>query len=212
VSARPENAATPAPGPPDLVVAGAVVTAAALLAAVAPSWSFLAIPLGIVAAGLALAGLLLPRRGRRWAAVILALALGTVVLGGLRLTSPSEASTAPSEAPAASQPPASVDPDATVVTYEIVTDGMSVTHLSYVDVIDGRLEMVEKLGVPPPFQHVIVLPADTSVDLTGLSVTGLGGSTSTMTTCTLTVDGDVVARQSAEGSYGVVSCAVPAPG
>jgi hypothetical protein len=211
VSARPEPVANSTPGPPDLAVSGAIVTIAALLASVAPGWTFLTIPLGIVAAGLALAGLVLPRRARPWAAVILALALGTIILGGLRLTSPSETSTASAPAFGASQAPESLDPDATVVTYEIVTDGMSVTHLSYVDVIDGRLEMVEKLGVPPPFQHVIVLPADTSVDLTGLSVTGLGGSTSTMTTCTLMVDGDVVARQSAEGSYGVVSCAVPAP-
>ena len=101
------------------------------------------------------------------------------------------------------------DPDLTTIEYEIVTDGMSVTHLSWVDVVDGSPVMVEKLGTPPPFRHVIQLPKDEAFDLTDLSVTGMGAATSTTTTCTLRVDGAVVARQSAEGTYGVVSCAVP---
>lgn len=171
-------------------------------------------PLAVVAAGLALAGLLLPRRARRWTALILILALGTLVLGMIRLTNSAQTpqdtgTTREVDSTTDAGPP--VDPDATVVTYEIVTDGLSVTHLSYVDVVDGRPEMVEKLGVPPPFKHVIVLPPDAPLDLAELSVTGLGGASSTRTRCTLTVDGEVVSQQAAEGSYGMVSCAAPAP-
>ncbi len=104
----------------------------------------------------------------------------------------------------------SYDPSVTTIEYEIVTDGMSVTHLSWVDVVDGEPEMQEKLGTPPPFEHVIQLPKDEPFDLTALSVTGMGAATSTTTTCTLRIDGTVVARQTADGTYGVVSCAMPA--
>lgn len=120
-----------------------------------------------------------------------------------------------SQAPAAPQPAVdppevvSYDPSLTTVEYEIATDGMSVTHLSWVDVIDGTPEMQEKLGAPPPFEHVIQLPKDAPFDLTELSVTGMGAATSTTTTCTLRIDGAVVARQTADGTYGVVSCTVP---
>lgn len=121
----------------------------------------------------------------------------------------------PSSAPAPAQPPTaadvvSYDPSMITVEYEIVTDGMSVTHLSWVDVVDGATEMMEKLGTPPPFRHVIQLPRDEPFDLTDLSVTGMGAATSTTTTCTMRVDGRVVARQTADGTYGVVSCALPA--
>lgn len=184
---------------------------AALAAVVATGWEFLAVPLGVVASGLALGGLALRRRGKPWAGAALVLALSATVLGALRLTAdPTPAAASAPEVgsrPAASSAP--VDPDATVVEYRIVTDGLSVTHLSYVDVTDDQTLMVEKLGVPPPFEHVIVLPVDTPVDPGDLSVTGLGGATSTSTTCTISVNGEVVAKQTAEGSYGVVSCAVP---
>lgn len=103
----------------------------------------------------------------------------------------------------------SYNPSLTTIEYEIVTDGMSVTHLSWVDVIDGVPEMQEKLGTPPPFQHVIQLPKNESFDLSDLSVTGMGAATSTTTTCTLRIDGSVVSRQTADGTYGVVSCSVP---
>lgn len=121
----------------------------------------------------------------------------------------------PSSVPVPTQPATvvadvvSYDPSMITVEYEIVTDGMSVTHLSWVDVVDGATEMVEKLGTPPPFRHVIQLPKGEPFDLTDLSVTGMGAATSTTTTCTMRVDGKVVARQTAEGTYGVVSCALP---
>lgn len=100
------------------------------------------------------------------------------------------------------------DPEMITVEYEITTDGMSVTHLSYVDVIDGMPEMVEKLGTPPPFRHVIQVPKSEKFDLETLSVTGMGAATSTTTTCTLRVDGERVARQTADGTYALVNCEI----
>lgn len=99
------------------------------------------------------------------------------------------------------------DPNMVTIEYQVVTDGMSVTHLSYVDVVDGAPVMMESLGSPPPFAHVIRLPKGEGFDLGKLSVTGMGAATSTMTTCLLKVDGEVVARQSADGTYGLVNCA-----
>jgi len=101
------------------------------------------------------------------------------------------------------------DPSMVTIEYQVITDGMSVTHLSYVDVVDGAPVMTESLGSPPPFAHVIQLPKSDSFDLGKLSVTGMGAATSTTTTCTLKVDGEVVARQSAPGTYGLVNCSVP---
>jgi hypothetical protein len=103
----------------------------------------------------------------------------------------------------------SYDPDMVTIEYQVVTDGMSVTHLSYVDVVDGDPVMVESLGSPPPFAHVIQLPKGEDFDLRSLSVTGMGAATSTTTTCTLRIDGKVIARQNATGTYGLVNCEVP---
>jgi hypothetical protein len=103
-----------------------------------------------------------------------------------------------------------IEPDATVVTYEIVTDGMSVTNLSYVDLVDGRPTMRDEMGVPPPFQHVVRVPSGSDLNLADLSVTGMGGATSRRTACVVTLDGETVVRSSADGPYGLVTCAVPA--
>jgi hypothetical protein len=100
------------------------------------------------------------------------------------------------------------DPDMVTIEYQVLTDGMSVTHLSYVDIVDGSPVMMESLGSPPPFTHVIQLPKDEDFDLRQLSVTGMGAATSTTTSCLLRVDGEVVARQSADGTYGLVNCSV----
>lgn len=190
----------------------------------APGWSFLALPLGVITAGLALSGILLRRRGRPWSAGALVLGVGTVVWGVIQLGAsvPSEPGLTPTsrgsdpaeslvdgtraEAMDAADPD---DPDAMVVTYEIATDGLSVTHLSYVDLVDGVPTMVEALGVPPPFEHRIVVPGDSGLDLADLSVTGMGGATSRQTTCRITVDGRTVATSLADSSYGLVTCSVP---
>jgi hypothetical protein len=78
-----------------------------------------------------------------------------------------------------------------------------------VDVVDGDPVMVESLGSPPPFAHVIQLPKGEDFDLRSLSVTGMGAATSTTTTCTLRIDGKVIARQNATGTYALVNCEVP---
>ena|GEM_PF-3238780 len=101
------------------------------------------------------------------------------------------------------------DPNTITVEYAVTTDGMSVTHLSYVDIVGGAPVMKESLGSPPPFAHVIQLPKGDEFDLGKLSVTAMGAATSTTTMCTLKVDGEVVARQSADGTYGLVNCEVP---
>ncbi len=202
-------------------MAACAVGVSALVAAVVPGWSFLAIPLGVVAAGLALSALLLRRRGRLWSGGALVLAAGTVALTGVPLSASDTAASDPA-APALEaarggsgpdvpvEPVEPVDPAATVVTYEIATDGLSVTHLSYVDLVDGVPTMVEALGVPPPFEHRIVVPPGSDVALSDLSVTGMGGATSRQTTCRITVDGRTVATSSADSAYGLVTCAVPA--
>lgn len=99
--------------------------------------------------------------------------------------------------------------DMTTIEYELTTDGMSVTHLSYVNVVEGEPVMEESLGSPPPFRHVIQFPDDDDFDLAKLSVTGMGAATSTITTCTLRIDGEVVARQTTDGVYGLVNCEIP---
>jgi len=222
-------------GSADLAVAGGVIALAGLVAGLTPGGALVALALGAVALGLGCASLLLPRRARRAGAVAAVVAAGVLVIGASRLlttspdvaadpsaataSAPTDAAGRPAEGPAgrpADGPdptgPAepTVDPDATVVAYEIVTDGMSVTHLSYVDLVDGVPTMVEKLGVPPPFRHQVAVPGALDLDLTDLSVTGMGGASARRTTCRITVDGTTVDRASADGAYGLVTCAVPA--
>lgn len=168
--------------------------------------------MGVVTAGLALSGLLLRRRGRLWSVGGLVLALGAVALAATQLAA--SVPTVPDRTTGRTgsvlgTPADPINPDATVVTYEIATDGLSVTHLSYVDLVDGVPTMVEALGVPPPFEHRIVVPSASDVDLGDLSVTGMGGASSRQTTCRITVNGRTVATSSADSSYGLVTCAVP---
>jgi hypothetical protein len=171
-----------------------------------------ALPLGVVAAGLALSGILLRRRGRLWSGGALILAVGTVALASAQLSASEPAAPVLESARVGSGLEPSVelaDPDSTVVTYEIATDGLSVTHLSYVDIVDEVPTMREALGVPPPFEHRIAVPPGGGIDLSDLSVTGMGGATSQRTTCRITVAGRTVATSSADGAYGLVTCAVP---
>lgn len=214
-------------GSRDLAVAGAILSLVALVAVFAPGQADLGVAIAFVALALGCAALLLPRRSRRLGAAISLVALGVLALGIVRLPSASapERTMAIPEAPAgptaespttsisdaAGTPTPTADQGAAIIAYEISTDGMSVTHLSYVDLVGGRPTMVEELGVPPPFRHDVAVPAGTDVDLTDLSVTGMGGASSRRTTCTITVDGREVARNSADGAYGLVTCAVPAP-
>jgi len=218
----------------DLAWAGGILALVGLVAALAPGWAFLAVTLGIVALGLGCASLLLPGRARRAGAVVALVSAGVAALGVARLGSsapdPTPDPGAIRESPAADasgdavigvedasgdavtgvEDASPIDPDATVVTYEIVTDGMSVTNLSYVDLVDGRPTMRDEMGVPPPFQHVVRVPSGSDLNLADLSVTGMGGATSRRTACVVTVDGETVARSTADGPYGLVTCAVPA--
>lgn len=210
-------------GSRDLAWAGGVLALVGLVAALAPGWAFLAVTLGMVSLGLGCASLLLPGRARRAGAVVALVSAGVLALGVARLGSsapdPTPDPGAIRESPAADasgdavtglEDASPIDPDATVVTYEIVTDGMSVTNLSYVDLVDGRPTMRDEMGVPPPFQHVVRVPSGSDLNLADLSVTGMGGATSRRTACVVTVDGETVARSSADGPYGLVTCAVPA--
>ena len=100
--------------------------------------------------------------------------------------------------------------DGTRVEYELTTDGMSVTSLSYAVWKDGAATMVNDDGAPAPFRQVVDVPKGT--DLADFSVTGVGGSTSRQVTCTIRVDGEVVDTQSASGAYPIVSCVAAEPG
>lgn len=189
----------------DLAAAALLMAGVGLVAVLLPGWAFAGGILAAAAAVLALGAIALPGRSTRWGGVGLVLALGAVGWSVHALLSPGQESVAPTAEPTADPIP----PGATVITYEIATDGLSVTHLSYVDVVDGVPTMVEALGVPPPFQHRVVLPSDHAIDLSDLSVTGMGGATSRRTTCRITVDGRTVATSSADSAYGLVTCAVP---
>lgn len=208
-------------GSGDLGFASAVAALLAAVAALVPGWAFLAVPIGVIALLLAVATLLLP--GRRRSGALVGLVLGGIATGVAVVavqgagTTPAVRSDDAGSRRAAPQVAPAPSGDVTTITYEITTDGMSVTHLSYVDVVtagpgtvDG-LTMVEKLGVPPPFQHTIRLPRGAAIDLQDLSVTGMGGSSSRVTRCLIRVDGSVVATQQAEGAYGLVNCVPSAP-
>lgn len=175
------------------------------MAALAPGWAFAGTLLGAVATVVALAALVLPERSKRWGVLGLVLALGAVGWSA-------RATVMGAEQPASVAPPspaASIPPGSTIVTYHIATDGLSVTHLSYVDLVEGVPTMTEALGVPPPFEHRVVVPPGSDLDLSDLSVTGMGGSSSRRTTCRITVDGRMVSTSSADSAYGLVTCAVP---
>ena len=99
--------------------------------------------------------------------------------------------------------------DGTRIEYELSTDGMSVTSLSYVVWKDGAPAMVNDDGAPAPFRQVVDVPQGT--DLADFSVTGVGGSTSHEVTCTIRVDGSVVDTQTASGAYPIVNCVAAKP-
>jgi hypothetical protein len=189
----------------DLAAAALGIAGVAAVAALLPGWAFAGTLLGAVATVMALATLVLPGRSKRWGVLALVLALGAVGWSArATVLGPEEPASVAPPSPAASIPPGS-----TIVTYQIATDGLSVTHLSFVDLVDGVPTMTDALGVPPPFEHQLVVPPGTDLDLTELSVTGMGGSSSRRTTCRITVDGRTVSTSSADSAYGLVTCAVP---
>ena len=147
-----------------------------------------------------------------------ALSVVAVVLATLAFTRTSNAGAPPpppSPAPAPAAP--SIDPaaepltipDGTRIEYELTTDGMSVTSLSYVVWKDDAPTMVNDDGAPAPFRQVVDVPQ--GVDLADFSVTGVGGSTSHDATCTVRVNGEVVDTQTASGAYPIVTCVAAKP-
>ena len=193
----------------DLAIAGLVLGFAA--AAIAfTSWPFLALPIASIGVVLACAGLVLPHRARRWAVAGLLVSL----LAGVLATVPMiDFSGSVSENVAQVDRPVTssliADDDVTTISYEVLTDGLSVTHLSYVDFQEGSTVMRESLGMPPPFRHVVTVPKDEPIDLSDFSVTGMGGSSSFTVSCSVSVDGKVVSRNRASGAYGLVNCVGP---
>lgn len=102
-----------------------------------------------------------------------------------------------------------IDPNSARIEYEMSTDGMSVTSLSYVIWQDGKATMVNDDGAPAPFRQFVDVPRDQ--DLAAFSVTGVGGSTSRQLTCTIKVDGVVVDTQTASGAYPIANCVAKKP-
>lgn len=159
-------------------------------------------------------------RNRAFGAIVASFAIGAVMGAGTlwlaqSIGSSSETTVTAAPAPSRTTIPTpqssgtvTYDPRLVTIEYQVITDGMSVTHLSYVDIVEGEPVMKESLGSPPPFAHVIQVPKDDDFDLEQLSVTGMGAATSTTTTCTLKIDGKIVARQTADGTYGLVNCAL----
>ncbi len=176
-----------------------------------PSWTFLTLPLGIVALALAAAGLILPRRARGPAIVGLVVSVLACALSAASLISAADDLTQASADQASPEAMPELEFTGTTVVYEVLTDGLSVTHLSYVDVIDGQPQMTEKLGVPAPFTHEVRIPEGTVIDVSELSVTGMGGATSINTRCIITIDGVQVASQSSKGAYSLVNCVAQTP-
>ena len=170
-----------------------------------------------IAAVLALMGIVLPGRSRRWSVV----GLGVSAIAGALAAAPVVSWSSPDSEAVASAgdqrssvarnedgPPDAqlAATDATTIVYRVVTDGLSVTHLSYVDFENGTTVMRESLGVPPPFEYVVTIPREELVNLDDFSVTGMGGASSANVRCSISVDGRVVSRQSATGAYGLVNC------
>lgn len=204
----------------DLGVASMCGGVVAWVFALIPGWGVAALGAAAFCVALALASVLLPRRSRLVA--IIALVLG--LLAGLWVVTPwieigrgttdvsdgvdSDVLVDDAQQTAGADDSVTVAPGELLIEYQVWTDGDSVTHLSYVDIADGDVVMVDKLGVPAPFTHAVVVPKD-QASLGDFSVTGMGGSYSTTTTCSVSVDGEVVHRQRASGAYGLVSCVIP---
>jgi len=55
------------------------------------------------------------------------------------------------------------------------------------------------------------IPEGTVIDISELSVTGMGGATSINTRCIITIDGVQVASQSSKGAYSLVNCVAQTP-
>ncbi len=195
----------------DLGIAGLGLGALSLVGSFT-DWVFLAVPVAGIGAILALIGSLLPRRSRGWGLAGFAASLVAVAVGLVVLLEPVQFTSDPTTGDAGRTESAVVsesDSDSTTITYKVVTDGLSVTHLSYVDFLDGGTVMQESLGVPPPFTHVVSVPKGESIDLSDFSVTGMGGSSSFSVSCSLAVNGRVVSRDRASGAYGLVNCMAP---
>ena len=205
----------------DLAVAGIALAAVGVILWFTP-WGSATVFFAAVAAVLALAGLVLPGRSRGWSlAGLAAAAVAGVVASASLVASSTPDTTMVSVASDQTRGATETNDDAagndrsvgtsansagTEIVYKVVTDGLSVTHLSYVDFENGATVMRESLGVPPPFEYVVTIPPGESMNLEDFSVTGMGGASSANVRCSISIDGRVVSRQSATGAYGLVNC------
>lgn len=203
----------------DLGIASALLGAGSVAAALLLDQWMAGVALGAAAILFALGTVLLPGRSRGGSVVGLILGiLGVGLAVGVALSDsantdatsgaelPAEVESAESTSSVDVIPEPTIPDDVRVLSYRVETDGLSATHLSYVDYVDGELTMVDKLGVPAPFEYDVFIPNSASLDIKDFSVTSMGGNSSTVTRCTITLDGKPIASQIAEGAYALVNC------
>ncbi|MWB97014.1 MmpS family transport accessory protein [Agromyces seonyuensis] len=197
-----------------LGLAALIVGIAALVLAVIPFASFGAWVLGLVAVGLAVGGLAVRNRPRGTSiaglvvgilAVLVVVVISIVTIVGTasvigRIIE--SATVAPLE-PVPSEPGVP-RAGATVVVYEVETDGSTIRTVAYATLAGASFGQETEHDVIPPFERTYEVVAD--ADARFVSLVAQASNDATSITCRILVDGESITERSATGPAAVVTC------
>lgn len=109
----------------------------------------------------------------------------------------SEAAAQPTEAPA--------DTGRTV-TYEVTSDAVTATSVTFTTMDDGEMGQEQATEATLPLTKEVQIGKAGAFSLDSFGVSAQAGPDATTISCKITVDGEVVAEQTSTGPYAMVMC------
>ena len=91
------------------------------------------------------------------------------------------------------------------VTYEVKASGGGISNVTYFTVADGQSGIQQATDVGRTFSKTLNLPSS-MFDFQIFSLSGQGDENTNSISCTITVDGKVIANQTSTGAFSVVMC------
>jgi uncharacterized membrane protein len=91
------------------------------------------------------------------------------------------------------------------VTYKVNASGGGISNVTYLTVADGQSGMQQATDVGKSFSKTLSLPSSL-FDFQIFSLSGQGDENTNSISCTITVDGKVIADQTSTGAFSVVMC------
>jgi hypothetical protein len=101
-------------------------------------------------------------------------------------------------------PPDARTPRSSTIVYSV--EGTGTASISYTAVQAGSIVQQSSSGTPLPFTKAMTVSGSESVEATVLTLIAVGNQDTDAMTCTIMLDGEVVAEQASSGPFATVTC------